>query len=247
MDDGWLRTLKALEQEVVRYDEPAPVDGGLALLPGWRPVLISAPHAARHWREHAWKREDEYTAAIAHWLHRHTGACCLYPTHRIRPDPHDDADRGAYKQALGALVRAHGIRLVVDLHGARGDRDFALALGTIYGQTCAAYEEAIVAAFGQVGFRPNGVASSLDRLVLNPARYAGGAHRPTVTRYVWQRLAVPAVQIEINAWARIVERLPQALEARRGLAPAFRGDPERIKRVLAGLVRVVACVEAAGV
>ncbi len=243
MDDHWLPALTALEREIVRYDDPPPTGAsGLAILPGHRPVLLSAPHAVRHRRDGLWKREDEYTAAIVHWLHERLGVHALYPTHRIDPDPHDDDDQGAYKQAVRDLVQAHDIRLVLDVHGARGDRDFALALGSIYGETCAPYETAIIRAFEMEGFHTNSRASSLDRIAINPSRYAGGARRPTVTRFVWQQLGVPAMQIEINAWARVVARLPESYEALRGVAPDFRGDPARIRRVLSGLMRIVEAV-----
>lgn len=245
MDDGWIDALVTLERRIVAYDDdppPAAVVDGLAVLPGSVPVLVSAPHATRHWRKANWKREDEYTAALAHWLHDTAGVHALYPTHRINPDPHDDSDQGHYKAALAELVRQHDIRLVLDLHGARGDRDFALALGTIYGKTCTAYEPTIIDAFAAVDFVQDGRVSSLDRFALNLPRYAGGAHMPTVTRYAWQTLGVPAAQLEINAWARIVERLPDAYEARSGSAPVFRGDPNRIRRVLEGLLRIVDAV-----
>lgn len=246
MDDDWLAALVALERSIVAYDtDPEPHPGqlsGLAILEGRVPLLVSAPHAARHWRGTAWKREDEYTAALAHWLHLRAGVHALYPTHRITPDPHDDADEGHYKQVVGHVVRAHGIRLVLDLHGARGDRDFGLALGTIHGETCPAHEAALIAACAAAGFPARADAPSLDRLALNPSRYAGGTRTPTVTRYTWRVLGVPAAQLEINAWARIVQRLPEAYEARQGIAPDFRGDPARIRRVLAALLRVVELV-----
>lgn len=239
--DAALRALVALEQEQVHYDMPAPPgNSGLAVLPGRRAVLISAPHAVRHWRRDSWKREDEYTAAIACWLHRQTGAYALYPTHRIDPDPHADGDRGAYKRAVRDLIGAGAIRLVVDLHGARGDRDFAVALGTIRGESCPSYEGKIAAAFEAMGFRQGAdAASGLDRLALNPPHYTGGVSDPTITRFAWRELGVPAVQVELNAWVRIVQRLPSASEAQRGIAPHFRGDPERIHRVLAALAQIV--------
>ncbi len=246
MDDDWLAALVALERSIVAYDtDPEPHPGhvnGLAFLVGCVPLLVSAPHATRHWRGAAWKREDEYTAALAHWLHLTAGTHVLYPTHRITPDPHDDGDAGHYKQVLRQVVRAHDIRLVLDLHGARGDRDFGLALGTIHGETCLPYEAALIGAFAAAGFAARADAPSLDRLALNPSRYAGGTRTPTVTRYAWRVLGVPAAQLEINAWARIVQRLPEAYEARQGVAPEFRGDPARIRRVLEGLLRVVEVV-----
>lgn len=241
MADDDLLELVTLERRIVAYDAPSPAEPepALAVRLGRLPVLVSAPHAACHLRAGAWKREDEYTAAFAQWLHEQAGAYALYPTHRIAPDPHDDADDGAYKQTLADLVRRHGIRLVLDLHGARGDRDFALALGTINGQTCLPYEAAIIDAFRAQGFVERGAPSSLDRLALNPSRYAGGTHRPTVTRFVWQVLGIAAVQIEINAWARIVQRLPDSYAAQRGISPDFRGEPGRIRRVLAALTSII--------
>ncbi|MFC1959878.1 hypothetical protein ACFLYO_04130 [Chloroflexota bacterium] len=212
---------------------------GVAVLTGQRPLLISAPHATRHWRRNAWKSEDEYTAAWAYWLHEQTGAHALIATHRLNPDPHDDDDRSRYKQILGETIRAHDIRLVLDLHGARGDRDFGVALGTINGQTCQPYEDNIVLGLERAGVQRAIVAPSLDRLVLNTARYAGGTHQSTVTRYVWGELGVPAIQIEVNEWVRIVERLPTSYHAEHRIAPDFRGDPVRIARVLTGLRDII--------
>ncbi|GAB4571593.1 MAG: hypothetical protein Kow0077_08680 [Anaerolineae bacterium] len=244
MDDDWLTQLATLERSIVAYDrDPDDAAEGIATLTGTRPVVISAPHATRHWRDAAWKREEEYTAAMAHWLHRQTGVHAVYATHRLRPDPHADHDTNQYKQVLARLVRQHGIQLVVDLHGARGDRDFALALGTINGTSCAAYEVAIVGALVAAGFQLDGSPPSLDRLALNPPRYRGGVQTPTITRFASRTLGVAAVQIELNAWARIVTRLPEAYEAQKGIAPHFRGDPVRIRRVLEGLLRVVAAAE----
>ena len=243
MAEDWLAELVALERRIVVYDESPPEgESGMAILEGDLPVLVSAPHSARHLRSARWKREDEYTAALAHWLHARLGVHALYASHRLAPDPHDDGDAGDYKRLAAEIVTRHAIRLVLDLHGARGDRDFALALGTIYGQTCAPYEAPIIAALGEIGLETNGPASSLDRLALNPRRYAGGSHRPTVTRYLWQTTGVAALQLEINAWVRVVERLPTSYAALNGEAPDFRGDPARIRRTLDGLLRIVALV-----
>jgi hypothetical protein len=196
-------------------------------------VLISAPHSTRHWRSTFWKQEEEYTAALVHVLHTYTGAFGLFARTMIDPDPHDDADRGVYKQVLLALCRAYRVRYVLDLHGARGDRDFAVAIGTIHGQTFGDYEEALIGTFHEYGFTPD-APNSLDRLALNPTRYAGGVRQPTVTRYLWQN-GIPTVQLELSAWVRVVERLPNASNAKNGTAPHFRGDPERIERLFNAL------------
>jgi hypothetical protein len=230
-----LLALEEAERRIVTYDQSAtPGESAIALLPGTQPVLISAPHSARHWRDGDWKQEEEYTAALGYLLHQETGAHFIYARWQLNPDPHDDGDCGSYKQALDALFRNTPIRLVIDLHGARGDRDFAVALGTIHGESFFAHEAQLIGILEQNGFRAD-PDTSLDRLAVNPPRYTGGMRLPTITRYAWRQHNIPAVQIEISAWARIVERLPNASNARNGTAPYFRGDSARILRVFNAL------------
>src|SRR5262249_38729769 len=133
------------------------------------------------------------------------------------------------------------VSLVLDLHGARGDRDFAVAIGTINGETFAPFEESLLAEFEKQGFFAN-PESSLDRLVCNPARYTGGVRQPTVTRYVWRKHNIPAAQIELSAWVRIVQRLATASNAQNGSAPHFRGDGLRILRIYEALRSFISLV-----
>src|SRR5258708_39534613 len=81
---------------------------------GSKPILISAPHSVRHWRDNNWKQEEEYTAALAYLLHQETGAHFIYGRYMLNPDPHDDADRGPYKRAIDDLVALTSIRLLID-------------------------------------------------------------------------------------------------------------------------------------
>ncbi|MEP7284908.1 MAG: hypothetical protein ABI947_03975 [Chloroflexota bacterium] len=237
MDDqgDLLAALIKAEQHIVSYNQPAP-DGEspVCVLAGSSPVLISAPHSAQHWREGHWKQEEEYTAALGYLLHQTTGAHLIYGRYLLNPDPHDDNDSGSYKRALDDLFATTPIRVVLDLHGARGDRDFAIALGTIRDESFAVYDLALRLAFERQGFTPD-AETSLDRLVMNPPRYTGGIRQPTITRYVWRQHHIPAVQIEMSAWVRVVQRLPNASNARNGSAPDFRGDGKRIVRAYAAL------------
>jgi hypothetical protein len=235
-----LADLRDAERAVVFYDQPAPPgESAIALLPGSQPILISAAHSVRHWRNGEWKQEEEYTAAFGYLLHRETGAYFIYGRYPLNPDPHDDGDDGPYKLALDDLFRTTPIRMVLDLHGARGDRDFAIALGTMRGASFAGHEASMLAAFERQGFKVD-PDTSLDRLVSNPPRYTGGVRQLTVTRYAWQRYHIPAVQIEMSAWVRIVERLENASSYRNGTAPHFRGDGPRILRTYQALRTFIA-------
>jgi hypothetical protein len=226
-----LAALREAEQQIVFYDQPAPSgESAVGLLPGTQPILISAPHSAQHWRHGQWKQEEEYTAALGYLLHQETGAHFIYGRYTLNPDPHDDDDNGSYKRRLDEFLASTPIRLVLDLHGARGDRDFGVAIGTIRGETFVPYEASLITAFEQHAFHDN-PACSLDRLVTNHPRYTGGVLQPTITRYVWRQHHIPTAQIELISWVRIVERLSSSTNARNGLAPYFRGDGLRILRV----------------
>lgn len=233
--------LLAFEQTQLQYASPPPLDSsGLVQRLGRLPILYSAPHACRHWRGGAWKKQDAYTGAMAEWLHRLTGGHALYINHQINPDPHDDGEDNPYKQALRALAQEHPLRLIVDLHGVRGSRDFIAALGTMNGRTCPAYEAEIIACFEAAGFL-RGHPDPLERLAVNHPRFTGGLRHPTVTRFAWEALGIPAIQIEINSWARVLED-----DEPEGKAVPFRCDRAKFGRMmgaLAALCEVVAAKE----
>lgn len=238
MGSDWAWKLWQFEESQVRYrDDPPQGQTAFRYVPGTRPVLISAPHGALHWRHGVWKGEDEYTAALAHVLAEETGAHALYALRRIRPDPNfeDDSD---YKRALARLLGEHDIELVLDLHGARRGRDFGLELGTMGGRTCPDYEAIIIRHIEWQGFLRNH-RHSLDRLWVNQL-FKGGARQRTVTRFVWEQCGVNAAQIEINAHLRVVRRKSDAVL--HSEEPNFAADPVRLRRAIHGLIRIIRAV-----
>lgn len=236
----FIQALIAFERDSIHYREfPSDLALGIRAQVGRIPILFSAPHATRHRRADQWKQEDEYTAAIAEGLHRLTGAYAFYTTHQINPDPHDDGAHNYYKRRLAAFIKEHPIRLVIDLHGLRGDRPFGVALGTMNGLTCAPYEKLLIEQFEKLGFLRQGNLSYLERLAVNHPRYTGGLKRPTITRFVYQELGLPAAQIEINAWLRVLQRLPESSNSRRGLALNFSADQKLFRCLMQALSAIV--------
>jgi len=241
-----LEQIIAFEAQEIHYQSPPSDDNprsGITIREGSIPIMFSAPHACRHKRANRWKQEDEYTAAIAEWLHRTTGAHAIYLTHQINPDPHDDGPQNAYKQVLADFLKEqeHPVRLVIDLHGTRPDRDFGLALGTMKGRSCPQYQPLLLEQFEAHGFRideDDAITDRMDRLAVDHPRYTGGLSRPTITRFVFQELGLPAVQIELNARIRIVKRLPKSTNALRNRAPNFEGDVVRFRRAIDALAAI---------
>jgi|GEM_PF-1788712 hypothetical protein len=118
-----IERLKALEAEV-NYDQP-PRDGGepFKVIEFQSPVIISAPHGARTFRNSNsgdWHEEDEYTAGMALLLGELCKVTVIATTHRIDSyDPNYTPDPNVpYKQTLGKLIHKHHVRYVIDLHGA---------------------------------------------------------------------------------------------------------------------------------
>lgn len=241
MQTNW-NSLIEFERTHIYYNvPPADPPRGIVIRTGCLPIVFSAPHSCQHKRGGTWKQEDEYTAAIAEWLHQTTGAHAVYLTHQIDPDPHDDGAGNIYKQTLAALAAKTPVALVVDLHGIRGSRAFGVGLGTMNGVTCPQYEPHIIQAFERAGFQEN--AAYLDRLVVNHPHYTGGLRLPTVTRFVHEVLKLPAVQIELNAWLRVLERLPHSTNALNNSAPHFYADRRRFQRVMSALAELTQLVK----
>jgi hypothetical protein len=243
-----LSRLIALEADV-RYREPArDGESEIGYAPGRVPVLLSAPHAAIHTRLRQPKEEDEFTGGLARLVAERTGAHALYARRRSDTDPNWYRDV-PYKRRLAAIVAQAGIRFVLDLHAASPHRDFGVALGTLRGRSCppggpvagaatarttgAATRADIVATFEGAGFGRE--AQGVDRLDVDRTFTACGLDgQETVTRYVWERLGVPAAQIELHTCLRVAERRPDATSTQ-----PYRGDPQRIARVVRALVDLV--------
>ena len=230
-----LARLAELEADL-HYKTPPPAgerDFGYAF--GRLPILLSAPHGAAHQRNGRLKAEDDFTAGMVRLVAEQTGAHALYLRSRSSVDANFDGGV-PYKQFLAGIVRRYRIRFVLDVHGAAAYRDFGLALGTLNGASCPHERALILSVLDQYGIRED--APWLRRLDLDDTFSGmGGAGQETITRFVSQRLRVPAAQLEINAHLRVPRRQPDASER-----DPFQGDPagiERTLKILAALVRAL--------
>jgi hypothetical protein len=231
-----IERLVGLESDV-RYREPAEeCEPEFLHIPGETPVLLSAPHGATHTRDGEEKEEDEYTAGLARLVAERAGAHVLYARRRSATDPNADPE-APYRRLLRSVVDEFQIRFVLDLHGVRDERAFAIALGTMDGESCPDQEPLLIETFAAHGFGTE--QPPADRLVVNDPRFTGGLSQDTITRFVSQELAVPAAQVELHEACRIVKRFKDA-----HLETPFHGDGERIEQVIRACVDVVRTVAA---
>ncbi|MBN1247617.1 MAG: hypothetical protein JXC32_08150 [Anaerolineae bacterium] len=235
--------LEALEADV-RYQElPTHPEDEVGYLKGSVPILISAPHGAKHTRfyeeksERELKEEDEFTAGLARLVAQKSGAHVIWLRRQSTEDANADR-RCRYKTALGEIIRQHAIRFVLDFHGMSADREFGIAIGTANGRSCASEtQELVVECLAESGFVKSPTRLSdckLRRVVINHKSY-GANGRNTVTRYVRDMLKAEAVQFEFNAHLRIPQRRADAS----GKQPFESCNPALIETVVTAMTKVV--------
>lgn len=236
IQDELIERLIDLEDDI-RYQESAGAGEPEYLhLVGNLPVLISAPHGAVHTRNGSKKDEDEYTAGIARLVSGRTGAHVIYARRKSKTDPNADS-AAPYKLALQQIVRENNINFVLDLHGAKKDRDFGIALGTMHGKSCSQKERLIIVrSFERYGISEAG--KELSRLDIDDQLPGEGNHyREPIIKFC-HRNSLPAAQIEINAWLRIPTRRADATVPDK----EFKGDQRLIKNIIEALSDVVVSI-----
>jgi hypothetical protein len=198
-----LQEIKQIEFNQIDYDKLSPDYFGY--VKGHIPILISAPHGAKHFRtkEARWKEEDAYTASLAIKLGELTGAHVMFVKNRASEDPNNDV-RTRYKDYLKKVVKDNHIKFVLDLHGAGKSQPFKVDVGTLSNDTqkcsCPTFKGTIAQAFQ--GYEPQ---------IFNQKFTARGPG--TVTCYARKTLGVESAQVEINANCRIVESKTSGFKA----------------------------------
>jgi hypothetical protein len=230
-----IERLVQLEDDVL-YQIPASAgEGEFRYLLGVLPVLVSAPHAALHTRNHKPKEEDEFTGGIAQLVAEMSGAHVLYARRKSNTDPNYYPNI-PYKHTLAKIVQLNRIAFVMDMHGAAADRSYGLELGTANKQSCPVeLVDLIVSTLAEYGFSSN-ASDKFKRLALDE-RFSGEGHdaRETITRYVWKKLDKPVVQIELNAHNRIPRRRADATNA----SQPFEGNEVLIADTVRALAAVI--------
>ncbi len=232
-----LKRLVALESETGYQTDPAPGEDSFLFIPGSLPILLSAPHGAAHWRAARFKEEDEYTSGLARLVAKITGAHVICAHRRSSSDPNVDSD-APYKTALKEIVRLHRPRIMLDIHGCKPENGFGIALGTMKGASCPSHRPVILQILYERGFSESH--SDLTGLDVDKKYPAMGDHaREPVTRFAWEKLGLPAAQLEVNAHLRVVQRLPGA-----STSGSFSGDPQGILHMIATLTALVKALAA---
>ena len=238
-----LNQLVELEADV-RYQEMSSAsEPEIAIERGSVPILLSAPHGAVHRRNGEPKNEDEFTVAMVRMVARLTGAHALYARRRSDSDPNWYAD-APYKKVLETLVAEEDIRFVLDFHGSSAQRSFGIAIGTLHGLSCPGSMDLILNVLGTYKFTDS-AGTRLERLDIDHTfPSVGTGEQETITRFVWEKLRISAMQLEFNASLRTVREKQDSSYLIRRSGEPFIGQPAHIERTVQALVSLICNLEA---
>ncbi len=155
---------------------------------GTLPILITAPHAVRHFRKKRIKPSDQFTGAISVLLHNKFNVFALATTKLYGGDPGYDLPC-IFKEKVKEIVLTNNIKFVLDIHGASSDRDFDVDIGTMKGKSLLGNKK-LVEHFRKCFYKNN--INNITNDVFP------GMKQNTVTKFVVEELKCPAVQLEIN-------------------------------------------------
>jgi hypothetical protein len=210
--------IRKVEFEKIKYDQEA--EDYFETQDGNIPVLISAPHGARHLRKGNWKEEDEYTSSIAIKLAEATGAHVIYVKNKTYEDP-NYIERAKYKDKIREMVQNDGIKFLLDLHGVNKDRPFKVCVGTRHNNnsesSCPTYKDTIEEVLRDFQEPP----------IFNRRNFKA-KKKETVTSFARKECGIESAQLEINARYRIVERKPDSSKAMSGEEPVFKADEKDV-------------------
>jgi hypothetical protein len=216
--DEILEDIKKIESEQIDYHKLS--DDYFGVNEGKIPILISAPHGARHLRfsqkdGSLWKEEDEYTASMAIKLGELTGAHVIYVKNKTIEDPNFE-EVSKYKFAIKQIVEKEQIKFLADIHGADKNNTFNIDVGII--------DEKDMKQCSCPKLKPV-IERSLIKFQ-NPLfnQKFNASHLGTITYFARHVCGIESAQFEINAKYRIIERKSDASKAIKGVEPDYKAD-----------------------
>lgn len=202
------------------------------ILEGSIPIMLSAPHAVNHTRDGRLKYADKMTGGIALLLHDLTGCHIIYSARSISFDPNytlNTNNENPYQIQLCEYVKQKRIEVLIDLHGAQEQRDYAIEIGTapqydkagnIIGDKHPALHgkdficDLVAYTFDYV-FQNTNLPKEKKQVVTN--QIFGAGIQNTITKYISSHSSTACLQLEINALYRSKENSRQLVQCIKGL------------------------------
>ncbi|MCR5155241.1 MAG: hypothetical protein K6C96_00990 [Butyrivibrio sp.] len=209
----YIDEVKELEAPFLTNEYDGEGEASFAIEEGSIPVMISAPHAVNHFRNGKVKFADRYTGGIARFLHKLTGCHVIYACKSTGCDPnYDEPGTNEYQDILKEYLEKHDVKLLIDIHGASKEREYAAEMGTapcqdpkpgiVYEEDPSLHEYKfaanIIKCLLESGIR--NCETDKKEICKNKIFDAGGQN--TVTKFISENTDTSCVQLEINGTYR---------------------------------------------
>ena len=247
-----IERLIALEAQVNYGKQPPDGEESFTVIDRASPILISAPHGSRTFRNNSneiWHEEDEYTAGIVQLL----GDICevsiiatVFQNNQYDPNNVRD-DNVAYKQTIRSLIEDSGVNFVLDIHGAALNSPTLASSQTIdigyrndSNQERSMNEDHILKLEQFINATEN--KCNPDCFVVGRNKFPGRG-RGTITTFVFccfgldTNQNVQSVQIELKPQIRVAQRFPTATLYKS--CGEFRADPDCVMHLLHSLTNFI--------
>lgn len=152
---------------------------------GLLPVIITAPHTMKQIKQDgSIKLSEPFTKAIARYVANKLDTSFLIKTQDTGIDANSD-NKEDFKETLLQVIKTQNIKLLIDIHGSKKDRNFDIEFGTLNNltsdySTIKELEDA---------FKEHGI----NNIVYNDPFKGGG-----ITKYIYGNTDIDVIQIEIN-------------------------------------------------
>jgi hypothetical protein len=132
-----------------------------------------------------------------------------------------------FKDKIREIVKEHGIKFIVDIHGANSKRPFKVSVGIINDEkekcSCPSFKEIIQETF-----------KTFQNDIFNLCNFSA-SKSATVTSFAKSILNIEAAQFEINAKYRIVDRKPDSSYSKKDMDSEYKTDENNVIELLSHL------------
>jgi len=231
-----LDKLIAIESSVHYGEPPPPGQLPFIAISHDSPILISAPHGARTFRnspDEQWHEEDEYTAGMALLVAELCGASVIttiWRTDDSDPNYHGEP-RSQYKQTIRRIYNSKKIHWVVDLHGA-SERTNKMPANYLVDLGSRKAQESIPRP--QLNELERFLAARLGKNTVHHNAFPASEPGRTITAFCHEELELHSVQIEMKPSVRVPLRRTDA--TRYSSEGPFVAPADKVIGMMQGLV-----------
>lgn len=166
-----------------------PGEESIKVVAGTQPIIITAPHSVRPFRNGKYRFSDGgATAAYAIALAELVGAHVIYANYENGTDPNYQDDN-EFKRELASMIERVNPELVLDIHGSNPMRSYDLDIGTMNGDSL----------LGQADLVTNLIDTLAKEGIFNISYNRFSASKQQTIAKFASKKGVPTLQLEINA------------------------------------------------